>query len=275
MDKDVFSHSEDEPTSNLNANTTNSENVKVRKWPKRVVITLLVVIVLCCADFFVYVSDYYHAGPVAESDMNEQMSLGLIQENDTQISVGSRDAQVGIILYPGAKVDPKAYVPLAEELADRGYYCAIVKMPFNLAFFGIDSANTVINSAPGVDLWWIAGHSLGGAMAAQYASNHTDALEGLFLLAAYSTTDLSGSSLTVNILYGSNDGVLNRDALNANAGNMPAESGTYVINGGNHAGFGDYGPQEDDGESSIGAAAQWKETALYMDGVIQEELTAA
>ena len=45
----------------------------------------------------------------------------------------------------------------------------------------------------------------------------------------------------------------------------------YLVN---NAGFGDYGPQEGDGESSIGSAAQWKETALYMDGVIQEELTA-
>lgn len=252
-----------------------SSHDKPRKWSKRLAITLLVVVVLCCAGFYAYVSDYYHAGPTAESEMSEQTPSGAIQENDTRIAVGSSDAQVGIIIYPGAKVDPKAYVPLAEELADRGYYCAIAKMPFNLAFFGIDSASTIMNSTSGIGSWWIAGHSLGGAMAAQYVSDHIDVVEGLFLLAAYSATDLSDSGVTVDILYGSNDGVLNREALNSNAANLPADSATYVIEGGNHAGFGDYGSQDGDGESSIGAPAQWEETASYMDGAIQQDLAAA
>lgn len=53
---------------------------------------------------------------------------------------GESSAKAGLILYPGAKVDPHAYVPLAEKIAERGYICVIAKMPFNLAFFGIDAA---------------------------------------------------------------------------------------------------------------------------------------
>ena len=34
----------------------------------------------------------------------------------------------------------------------------------------------------------------------------------------------------------------------------------YVIEGGNHALFGDYGEQTGDGEAAISAQAQWEET---------------
>lgn len=115
-----------------------------------------------------------------------------------------------------------------------------------------------MNSAPKVDQWWIAGHSLGGAMAAQFASNHPSELEGVILLAAYAASDLSVTNLDVEIIYGSNDGVLNRAALEENAGNLAHNAITHVIEGGNHAGFGDYGPQDGDGECSIGAPEQWR-----------------
>ena len=137
-------------------------------------------------------------------------------------------------------------------------------MPFNLAFFGIDSASSLIDSASEIDEWWIAGHSLGGAMAAQFASAYSNELEGVFLLAAYAASDLSQTDLSVNLIDGSNDGVLNCDALQNNEVNLPSGSVTEVIEGGNHAGFGDYGPQDGDGECSIGAEQQWDATASFM-----------
>lgn len=249
----------------------NEQQVKVRKrkWPKRLAIVLLVAIVAGCVGFFAYASDYYHAGQTATESLEQLEGSGELQETNDCIVVGSDDSLVGIILYPGAKVDPVAYVPLALELADKGYCCVIAKMPFNLAFFGIDSATGIMEECPDVDQWWLAGHSLGGAMAASYASSHADELQGLFLLAAYSTNDLSETDLSVETLYGSNDGVLNRDALNEDATNLPDGAITKIIEGGNHAGFGDYGPQDGDGESTIGARAQWEQTATCMDETIR------
>lgn len=46
-------------------------------------------------------------------------------------------------------------------------------------------------------------------MAASYAAKNTDKIDGLFLFAAYSTSDLSDSGLSVYSVYGSNDKVLN------------------------------------------------------------------
>ena len=245
--------------------------IKKRMWPKRLGITFLILIVVACAGFYAYTSDYYHAGETATEMMSKLADSGQLQENESSIAVGDPQVQTGIILYPGAKVDPAAYVPLANEFAEKGYYCVIAKMPFNLAFFGTNKASELMDAAPDIDSWWLAGHSLGGAMGASYASSHSSDLDGMILLAAYSTSDLSASDLSVISVYGSNDGVLNRGALEENASNLPETSITEVIEGGNHAGFGDYGPQEGDGESTIGAPVQWEETASLVDEVIQKK----
>ena len=230
------------------------EDSKKKKWPKRLVIALIVIMLFGAGGFYAYVSDYYHAGDTALRLTQEMKTAGVLEESDQAIKIG--------------EVDPSAYVPLANELSNSGYYCVIAKMPFNLASFGIDAADSLMSSAPEIEEWWIAGHSLGGAMAAQFASAHSDELSGVFLLAAYAAVDLSVTNLEVELIYGSNDGVLNRTALEENAGNLPADSQTKVIEGGNHAGFGDYGPQEGDGECMVGAQQQWQETARFLDEVI-------
>lgn len=244
------------------------EDSKKKKWPKRLVIALIAVMLFGAGGFYAYVSDYYHAGDASLRLTQEMKTAGVLEESDQAIEIGEPQTKTGIVIYPGAKVDPYAYVPLANELSNCGYYCVIAKMPFNLAFFGIDAADSLMNSAPEIEEWWIAGHSLGGAMAAQFASVHSDELSGVFLLAAYAAVDLSTTNLEVKLIYGSNDGVLNRIALEENAGNLPADSQTKVIVGGNHAGFRDYGPQDGDGECVIGASQQWQEVACYLDETI-------
>lgn len=239
-----------------------------RRWPKRVALAVAAVLVAAGAGFLIYTADYYHAGETAVELAEGLEAAGRLQETDGAIAVGDAETEVGIVLYPGAKVDAHAYVPLANELSEQGYYCVIAKMPFNLAFFGIDAASDLMADAPEVDTWWIAGHSLGGAMAAQFASAHADELEGIILLAAYAATDLTATDLEAGIVYGSNDGVLNRDALEQNEPNLPKGAVTEVIDGGSHAGFGDYGRQAGDGENTIGAEAQWDETVQFVEGLI-------
>lgn len=222
---------------------------------RRIAIALVAVLAVCGIGFGAYVSDYYHADvPAAELST---AAVPVVETDDT-ITVG-RPSKQGVVFYPGAKVDPAAYVPLMQKLADEGFYCVIAKMPFNLAFFGINAADAIIVENPETT-WWIAGHSLGGAMAAQYAANHADNLEGIAFLAAYAASDLSSTDLEALVIYGSEDGVLNRENLAANEANLPENARTIVIEGGNHANFGNYGPQEDDGEAGISADEQQRQT---------------
>ncbi len=161
-----------------------------------------------------------------------------------------------MIIYPGGLVDPAAYATLAQAFADRGVTTVIVPMPLDLAVFGVNSAGAVIAAYPEVERWAIAGHSLGGSMAAQYAASNAaqqPKLKGLALWAAYAPggVDLSNSGLKVVSMYGSNDGVMKlRDEATLLKG-LPAGTPLVVIEGGNHSGFGSYGPQQGDGDAAI------------------------
>jgi pimeloyl-ACP methyl ester carboxylesterase len=109
---------------------------------------------------------------------------------------------------------------------------------------------------PEIDRWYVAGHSLGGSMACAYAAAHFEDLEGVILLASYTASDLGTSNLRALSIYGSLDGVLNMDKTLNQSQKMPLRT-TYVeIPGGNHAGFGDYGPQAGDNEATIPADVQ-------------------
>ena len=193
--------------------------------------------------------------------IDQAASQRTVTESDSFIALGNPASEYGLILYPGAKVEPAAYMPLMEKIADEGIYCVMAKMPFNFAFFNINAADALMATAPDIKHWWIGGHSLGGVVAATYAADHADALEGIALLAAYSTENLNVGSLRAVVLYGSNDLVVNRESLAKDAGNLPADSQTVVIEGGNHAGFGDYGAQEGDGDAAISADEQRAITA--------------
>ena len=83
-------------------------------------------------------------------------------------------------------------------------------------------------------------------------------LDGVILCAAYPAVRLE-EPLRELVLYGSEDGVLNMDALRKADDYAPADHTEYVIRGGNHAQFGDYGIQKGDGEAVISARDQQEE----------------
>lgn len=283
-----------EHPNSMNADAQDAKPKQRRRWPRRLAIGLVILLVLCVGGFALYVSDYYHA---SETDAYLPANAALsVAESDSFIAIGASNgtavaadeatehqdtstsqlsAETGIVFYPGAKVDPHAYVPLAVNLAERGMLCVIVKAPFNLAFFSIDAAADIMDGYPEVDTWWVGGHSLGGVAASQFAANHADALEGVILLASYSASDLSSTDLRVLQAYGTEDLVLNRESMEKNAGNLPDAATTLVIEGGNHAGFGDYGPQAGDGEAAISAEDQQEETANAIKAFVAPDTNSA
>lgn len=167
----------------------------------------------------------------------------------------------GIIFYPGGSVEPEAYAPLMHAVAEEGYLCVIVKMPLKLAVLDVNKADVVRKDYGNVADWYMAGHSLGGAMASAYAYENASKLQGVILLAAYSTEDLSKEKLDVLSIYGSADGVLNLDNYMEYRSNLPADAVEILIEGGNHANFGNYGAQSDDGVAGITAEEQQAITA--------------
>ncbi len=235
---------------------------------KKLIIALSVVggvIVAVIVAFFIYVGIYYHATDnaklVASTD-TEYYTVCTDGDGNT-VFKPTEPSTVGLIFYPGGKVEHTAYAPLMAEFARRGVLCVLVDMPFRLAVFDVNAADGLRENFPEVTRWYIGGHSLGGSMAASYLEDHVSEYEGLLLLGSYSTVDFSSTELNVISVYGSEDGVLNSEKYAENISNLPQGYGELVIEGGCHAWFGDYGAQDGDGSPTITAAEQWKITADF------------
>ena len=129
----------------------------------------------------------------------------------------------------------------------------IVPMPLNMAIFGIDRAEEVIQTFSEIDKWAIGGHSLGGAMAAEFAGQHLNEISGLVLWAAYpaGSNDLSQSDLSVLSISASLDGLATPEKIDASRPLLPGSTLYVEILGGNHAGFGFYGAQSGDEDAII------------------------
>jgi hypothetical protein len=183
-------------------------------------------------------------------------------------------AELGLIFYPGGRVPPEAYAPLAAGLAAQGYLVSIPRMTLNLAVFESSAAEQVIEAYPEVSLWVIGGHSLGGAMAAEYAFKHPDQIAGLVLLGSFppSSADLSSSSLQVLSLYGTRDGLATPEEVLGASSLLPPDTTWYAIEGGNHAGFGYYGPQKGDLSPLISREEQGEQVKQQILILFQEIL---
>ena len=222
---------------------------------------LVIVIVLGYNRFYNYVSNYYEATDNAWTYINEPADGVTVEYVDNTI-VFSPDtgATTGFIFYPGGLVETEAYAPLMEKLAENGIECILVEMPYYLAIFDANGANGIQDEYPEIDNWYIGGHSLGGAMAGLYAERHSNEYDGIVLLAAYSTKDLTDSDLDVLLIRGSEDGVLNMDKYNENLVNLPVDYTEVIIDGGCHSYFGDYGIQAGDGTPTITVEEQTEDT---------------
>lgn len=222
-----------------------------------------------------YVNDYYEATSTAQramvgntlvevSEEDNYYRFSLREETESEENADNEDAEgeeavarkKGMIFYPGGKVEETAYAPLLLEFAELGYDVYLVKMPAKLAIFGMNRADEIIAANSDVEEWVMMGHSLGGAMAASYSAAHDEEIDGLVLLAAYSTEDLTDKEIDVYSFYGSEDKVLNMEKYEEYHSNLPEDVVEVVIDGGNHAYYGYYGEQEGDGTATINREEQ-------------------
>ena len=192
-------------------------------------------------------------------------AITVLNQNNVQLKDGllvfypNSTTERGLIYYPGGLVDPEAYAVTAQGIADSGILVIVPKMPLNLAFLDINRADGVISKYPEINTWVIGGHSLGGAMAAEYAKNNVDKVHGLIMLASYpaKNEDFVNFSIPILCIVGSNDpGAPKQEAFYETA----SDSATlFVIEGGNHRQYADYSYQNNDGNATISAAEQQAE----------------
>lgn len=171
------------------------------------------------------------------------------------------------MFYPGGLVEPEAYIPLLEPLVLDGYYVVIVKMPSDLAVLAPNrGVNLIEDELPSFDKWIISGHSLGGTMAVRALKDNEGVFSGLILVASYpaDSDDISGLDIPVLSIHASEDGLSTIQDIEDTKELLPDSAEYFLIEGGNHAQFGSYGEQKDDGVATISAEEQKSIAATKM-----------
>lgn len=160
----------------------------------------------------------------------------------------------GVVFVPGARVDSRAYAHVLRPLAEAGYLVAVLKEPFGFAIIDADHGRKVLDLHPEIAHWVVAGHSLGGTVAATLADKD-DRVEGLVLFASYPGHPIIRNDLKVLSISGTADGFATPDDIQASRAKLPPSTKFVVINGAVHSSFGDYGDQPGDGTPTLDRSA--------------------
>jgi hypothetical protein len=216
---------------------------------KKFLLAILVMIIIIGGGVLTYLNlDQYQA------TLSRQYQL--LEDNGTLYKLDNSD--IGFIFYQGGKVEADAYSYL--ESVEANVF--ILDTPFNLAIFDFGKAQQIVDKYPQISRWYVGGHSLGGSSAFLYAASTSTIIEGIIYLGSYPTEVNQFRQLAI---FGSEDGLLDyNDYLNY----FDQDDSVKIINGGNHAQFGEYGIQADDGTATISGSAQRQLVIDYINEFI-------
>jgi len=164
--------------------------------------------------------------------------------------------KAGLIIYPGGRIDSRAFAPAAQILANKEIAVAILPVPDFMAISKAaeDRPTAVIEAAENSDIyhWFILGHSVGGVAASIYVYNSPDLapttsekVKGLVILGSYLSSDTplqTRDELTAMIILSSLEssaipGTDNYNNYIAGQDYAPSATTYEIITGGNHFGF--------------------------------------
>jgi dienelactone hydrolase len=242
------------------------------KLLKRILLGILIVFVVGALGFVVWAEDAYQPNEVAMQALKSDAQVAVTQHEGfiTFEPVGVQPT-TGFVFVPGGRVDYRVYAPVLHQIAARGFFVAVVKVRINLAFFDLNAPERVISQYPNIQHWAVGGHSLGGVAAASYVSKHLDVVDGLVFWASYpGDNSLTNATIKVISIYGTKD-MGGMASFEQSRAQLPADTQFVVIDGGNHAQFGSYGPQAGDNVAAISPEEQWAQvteaTVLFLDSL--------
>ena len=186
--------------------------------------------------------------------------------------------KAALVFICGSGIHPHAYAPLLRPIADAGHAVFVVRLPYRFAPLGshkdeaVNRARTIIAAHPEVGHWVVAGHSLGGALAARLARSERG-LHAAFVLIGTThpkEDDLSHLAVPFTKVYATNDNIAPSDRVMAGKRLLPPDTEWVEIKGGNHSQFGHYGHQLFDGTATISRESQQAATREVLLDVLRK-----
>jgi hypothetical protein len=224
----------------------------IRRTVRRIGFIALAAFVAAIIGFVVWAELPMRADPAALSLVEAQTGFSVEDDGTTVVMTPDAPTGVGLVFISGARVDAPAYEYKLSGLAQAGVTVVIVRPVLNFAIFDQRPLTDFEAAAPGVDHWYVGGHSLGGVKACMYAADGAadGTVEGLVFFGSYCANDISATGLPVLSLAGENDALSTPQKIEDAAPLLPATAEFVTIPGSNHAQFGNYGDQPGDGTST-------------------------
>ncbi|WP_042221990.1 alpha/beta fold hydrolase [Oceanobacillus manasiensis] len=230
----------------------------MKKIWKNSLLVLLAILLIGAGGFYYWAQQTYDASDTLYELVNKE---DILSEEDWLLFEPEEEADTGIVLYPGAKVEPEAYSYYGKQLAEQGYLVAIPNLRLNLAILDLNKAEQIMEEHPKLEHWYLAGHSLGGIGATSFAMDNQDVVKAVILLGSYPSdnTDFSDVAMPMLSIYAEHDGLSTPDKINDTKHLLSEQAVMHEIKGGNHAQFGVYGPQKGDEKALISVDEQQDE----------------
>ena len=229
------------------------------------------IVALVVLGFIVWANSVFEPSPAALGALRSDAQVTVTLDKFVAFQPANKKISTAFVFYPGGRVDYRAYAVPLRRIAAEGYLVVLLPVRLNLAVLDVNAADRAITAFPAIRHWVVSGHSLGGVAAAMYASKHD--VDGLVLWASYPSNDtLKNSRLKILSIYGTQD-ISGVTAFENSYTLLPPDTNYVVLKGGNHAQFGDYGPQPGDNEATITRDDQQKQvvnaTAQFLKDISQ------
>ena len=111
---------------------------------------------------------------IALAAMQSDVAVEVSEEKWLVFRPQNIEPDTALVFYPGAYCDARGYAEPLSRVAAAGFLVIAVPMPFHLAVLNVGAMDDVRKDFPEIHRWFIGGHSLGGAMASNYAKANPD-----------------------------------------------------------------------------------------------------
>jgi hypothetical protein len=214
----------------------------------------------------------YQAHGVEERFLQDSQTTKVEETSDFFLFTPTDTFNTVLIFYPGAMVDPNAYLPLCRKISDSHIKVYLIKMPWRLASKGYNKPKELQLFDDTTKIYIVSGHSQGAKMAAQFVFENPGLIDKLILIGSSHPRDISLARLDIPVLkiYGSSDGVADEASVMSNKAKLPPGTKFMRIQGANHSQFGFYGFQLGDHRATIDRQQQQAETLKDILQFIEE-----